>query len=146
MLKSAAREAAELKWNDGVLFMDNILDIKPDIKTVIIGTLYKEQTKKPNVFHDLESVIKTNSAVDLSFGNKGLNGEETLCGKFISDEDKAILEDSSGRISIRTTATFRPQEYVTGSIIALLGSIDSLGYFIVEDTCLPGIPFNTQIP
>ena len=87
MLKSAAREAAELKWNDDIVILDNILDIQPDMKTVIIGTLYKEQAKKPNVFQDLEGVIETNSPVDLSFGAQGLSGDQPLAGKYISEDD-----------------------------------------------------------
>jgi hypothetical protein len=58
MLKPALIEAAELRW-DGrkAEFVDNILDLAPGRRTVIIGTVFKEQAKKPCVFENLEGVI-----------------------------------------------------------------------------------------
>ena len=41
-LRSDVKEAAELKWDDRGEFVENILDLKPGIITVIIGTLFKE--------------------------------------------------------------------------------------------------------
>ena len=49
-LRPEVKEAAELKWDNRGEFVDNILDLKPGVSTVIIGTLFKEQKKKPCVF------------------------------------------------------------------------------------------------
>ena len=67
-LKPAVREAAELEWNERIEFVDNILDLKPGRLTAIIGTLYKEQAKKPNVMADIQGVIEPVNAVDMSLG------------------------------------------------------------------------------
>ena len=52
-MKPAVREAAELKWDADPEYVENILDLRTNAKTVIIGTLFKEQKKKPQVFEDL---------------------------------------------------------------------------------------------
>ena len=63
------KEAAELKWDTNrAEFVDNILDLRPGALTVIIGTVYKEQKLKPNVFTNISGVIKNEAAIDLSFG------------------------------------------------------------------------------
>ena len=49
-LRPEVKEAAELKWDNRGEYVDNILDLKPGVQTVIIGTLFKEQKKKPCVF------------------------------------------------------------------------------------------------
>ena len=67
-LKPVVKEAAELKWaKQKCRFMDNILDMKSDL-SVIIGTLFKEQKNKPNVFTNITGPINQVSAIDCSFG------------------------------------------------------------------------------
>ncbi len=39
--------------DDGMDFLNNILDIRPGEVTVIIGTLYKEMPKKPCILSNL---------------------------------------------------------------------------------------------
>lgn len=56
-LKPAVREAAQLRWDDDADYVDNILDLKTNCKTVIIGTLFKDQKKKPSVFKNLLGTI-----------------------------------------------------------------------------------------
>ena len=41
-LKPAVREAANLKWDTDAEYVDNILDLRTNCRTVIIGTLFKE--------------------------------------------------------------------------------------------------------
>ena len=50
-------------WDADAEYVDNILDLKTNMKTVIIGTFFKEQKKKPCVFKDLLGVIKSVSAL-----------------------------------------------------------------------------------
>lgn len=59
------REAAELKWSN-VKLMGNILDMKAGERTIIIGTLFKEQKKKPTVFTNITGPINAVSAIDCS--------------------------------------------------------------------------------
>lgn len=77
-----------MKWDLRVEYVDNILDLRPGVKTVIIGTLFKLQSKKPSVFNgDDVGLIKSVDQVDLSFGLTGVDGEQELQGKYISKED-----------------------------------------------------------
>lgn len=57
--------------------------MRTETLTIIVGTLFKEQKKKPCVFDDLEEILPSKQ-------------EEKVCGK----EDYAILEDASGRIEL----------------------------------------------
>lgn len=98
---------------------------------MIIGTLFKEQPLKPSILKNLQGVLGTRKFV------KGL---------YVSDEDYAVLEDSSGRIRIKKNDVFDPKYFVTGSIVALMGTADSHGFLTVRDHCYAGIPFSSEIP
>ena len=54
-----------------------------------------------------------------------LETEKDLNGCFVSSDDQAILEDSSGRINIRESFVFKIEQQVTGSIVAILGKADN---------------------
>lgn len=92
------------------------------------------------MFTNIAGAINAVSAFDCS------KGEPSLMGKFTSEGDSAILEDASGRISIRSTHHFDCNQFVTGSIVALLGQVDQGGYFVCEDHCFAGIPFKDNLP
>ena len=66
-----------------------------------------------------------------------------LYGTFVgSDEtDVAVLEDISGRITVKTCPIFNINHFVSGTILALNGRAITGGYFEVEDYCFAGIPF-----
>ena len=108
-LRADVKEAAELKWDDRGEFVENILDLKPGIITVIIGTLFKEQKKKPCVFSNLTGVINSVNAVDLSFGALDEEGNP-FSDQYISENDQVILEDASGRITINENNVFKIEE------------------------------------
>lgn len=114
--------------------------MQPERLTVIIGTLFKEQKKKPDVFENLTGVINKVKFYDCSLG------DEKMRGKFTSDDDWAILEDGSGRVTIKDSLSFKCNEHVTGSIIALLGRADTTGIFICQDYCYAGIPYKAELP
>lgn len=62
------------------------MDIRPHQPTVIIGTLFKEMPLKPSILKNVLGVLGTRK-----FSH----------GLYVSEEDYAVLEDSSGRIRIR---------------------------------------------
>ena len=84
---------------------------------MIIGTLFKEQKKKPCILQNITGVIEPCQPIDMSLGTL----EQ---GVFVSEDDVCILEDSSGRITIKESPNFRIAEQVTGTIMALLGMAD----------------------
>jgi hypothetical protein len=56
--------------------------------------------------------------------------------------DVAVLEDISGRITIKNSPKrFEIQHFVSGTILALKGRAIDGGYFEVSDYCFAGIPF-----
>lgn len=146
-LRPAVKEAAQLKWNEKIEFVDNILDLKTGRKTVIIGTLFKEQKKKPCVLTNLLGVIKSLEPLQMSIGaDEDLQTEKDFNGLYVSEDDQAILEDSSGRINLKLHGLAKCEELVTGSILAILGVADHQGYFEVRDLCYAGIPFKSDLP
>ena len=58
----------------------------------------------------------------------------------------AVLEDKSGRITIKNSIEFNINNFVTGSILALRGKVITGGYFQVAEYCFAGIPFQSSIP
>lgn len=65
-------------------------------------------------------------------------------GAFVNkeEEDVAVLEDKSGRITIKNSPqNFNIDHFVSGSILALRGKAINGGYFEVQDFCFAGVPF-----
>lgn len=91
--------------------------MKPSILKDIMGVLGQKK------FHDVEG--------NFLYG-VNVNKEE---------DDVAVLEDKSGRITIKKTELFNIDHFVSGSIMALKGKAISGGYFQVSDYCFAGIPF-----
>lgn len=54
-LKPAVREVAEIRWekDNNLVYVNNILDTKPDQMTVVIGTLFKEMPLKPSILRQV---------------------------------------------------------------------------------------------
>jgi hypothetical protein len=48
---------------------------------------------------------------------------------YVSENDYAVLEDSSGRIRIKKNEKFDPKDFVTGSILGFVGVADNNGFF-----------------
>lgn len=57
-----------------------------------------------------------------------------------------MLEDISGRITIKNSQKFDINNFVSGTIVALRGQAINGGYFEVQDHCFAGIPFPPDIP
>ena len=150
-LRPILKETAEHKWAtsgvgsggagqvfDGagkkVQIVDNILDIKPFTETVIIGTFFKEQKLKPSILSDITGTL----------GQKKF--EEGGCflhaGYVDEQNDTGVLEDISGRITIKNSQNFNINHFVSGSVMALKGQAKTGGYFEVNDQCFAGYPFN----
>lgn len=126
------KQAAEMKWTghgeQQLVFVDNILDIKPFEGTVIIGTLFKEQKLKPSILNNIMGVLGQNKFYDSDTG-------KFQYGKYVNkdekDQDVPVLEDISGRITIKDSPNFRIDEFVSGTIVALKGRAVNGGYFEV---------------
>jgi hypothetical protein len=107
-----------MKWRSAkpaVKFVDNILDIKPFTDTVILGTLFKEQKLKPSILNNIMGVLSQKEYTDAEGGFRH--------GQYVNhaEEDVAVLEDISGRITLKNSKVFPINEFVSGSILALKG-------------------------
>ncbi|KAG1183778.1 hypothetical protein G6F35_015260 [Rhizopus arrhizus] len=106
-------------------YVEKVLNTQPGELCYMVGTIYLQMHKKPNVLNDLED-------------------EETIVrpdtpAKYRSDQDVISLEDESGRVEI-TGACLSKQFLVTGMIVGILGKEVATGTFEVIDICLPGVP------
>ena len=135
-LRPMVKEAASMKWGD-LKIMENILDIKPFEETIIIGTLFKEQKLKPSILNNIMGVLGQKKFSD-SEGNFNFGG-------FVNqdEDDVAVLEDKSGRITIQRTQKFDFNNFVSGCILALKGKAIKGGYFEVSEYCFAGIPYKS---
>ena len=117
ILRKHVLEQAKIKWKgekEELEFQNDILDVKPDIKTVMVGTFFKEMAKKPCILKHLDGVL-------------GSRRPRNYC----SDDDLIVLEDSSGRIRVKPIPGLMPGDVITGTIVALKGMADSNGIFHV---------------
>ena len=131
ILKEKVVKQAKDKWyfeEDLLSYVKDILDIKCGVKTVIVGTLFKDQVKKPCILKHLDGVLGT---------RKPRN--------YCSENDQIILDDSSGRIRVKPMENFRPGDVITGSVVALKGEADRNGIFIVEDFVYAGYNQSDQM-
>ena len=131
-----------MKWSQhpNLKFVENILDIKSFEETVIIGTLFKEQKLKPSILTNIMGVLGQNKFLD----SKGTFKHGMFVNK--DESDVAVLEDKSGRITIRSNDIFDINHYVSGTILALKGQEVTGGYFEVSDICFAGIPTRDDCP
>lgn len=60
-LKPSVKEVAEIKWQSdhNLVYVNFILDTKPNQLTVIIGTLFKEMTLKPSILKNILGTLGT---------------------------------------------------------------------------------------
>ena len=127
-LKPKVQENAKKTFPLNATFISNILDIRQNTLTVLIGTLFKDMKLKPNILKDITGTLGTRQPM-----------------KYCSAEDNCILEDSSGRIRIKdkTEAADLFSKIVTGSIIGCLGRADINGIFYVENYVYAGYIIDT---
>ena len=122
-LKPRVLEIAENVFPPTAIFISNILDIRQNTLTVLIGTLFKDMKRKPNILKDITGTLGTRKPV-----------------AFCAPEDLCILEDSSGRIRLKDKTPEQDlfSKIVTGSILGCLGRADINGIFHVEDYIYAG--------
>lgn len=117
------------KWNS-VKILDNIVDIRPGENVVIIGTLYKDMTLKPSILTPMSLT--------------GILGRKFE--KSFKDSDKMIIEDNTGRLKIQPNDVVSPNKFVTGTVIALLGTVNINGVFSAEGFTYAGCPVIDSMP
>ncbi|OZJ06331.1 hypothetical protein BZG36_00708 [Bifiguratus adelaidae] len=130
-LKLPLLKAAQSRWSslpERPQHVAKVLDVQQGELAYIIGTVYMDMPLKPNILNDItkEQWIVAPPPRD----------------KYLSDQDTIALEDESGRI-VLTGDRLKYENLVTGVIVAVLGTENSLGEFEVVDVCYAGMADQT---
>jgi DNA polymerase delta subunit 2 len=117
----------------------NLVDLEKNERSIVIGTLYKEMPKKPNILKELADDDNNMIAI------QPVNTRE----KFIDlENDQLILEDEMQRILLidptdeKTNKNIiKSNRFCTGLVVAFLGYEDEASKFVVEDYCFKETPY-----
>ncbi|KAF2854742.1 DNA polymeras-like protein subunit delta-2 [Plenodomus tracheiphilus IPT5] len=131
-LKKSVKQKAEDAWSDFELggekatFVERVLDVRQGELCWIVGTVYMEMALKPNVLDDISKEHWIAAPPP----------RETYVSP--SGQDEMMLEDESGRL--RVTGESLNSHYVTGCILAALGTEQADGTFQVIATQYADLP------
>lgn len=124
-LRPRVIELGKQRWtasDKSIQHVDRVLDVESGKACFIVGTVYVEQTRKPNVLTDIakEQPIVYSMKHD----------------KYADQEDEIILEDESGRVTL-VGEPLKGEMFTTGIIVGILGCEIATGDFEVIDILYP---------
>eukprot|EP01134_Creolimax_fragrantissima_P004579 CFRG4579T1 len=128
MLKESVKQNALKQWGKEAPFVENILALRTGQKACILGTVYKEMKKKPNILRELDEAFVAPSSPR---------------AKFTDDRDTLILEDQAGRISL-IGSNLPLNSVVSGVVMACYGIENADGEFYVSSYCFAGMAPQTS--
>ncbi|KAF2178525.1 hypothetical protein K469DRAFT_731548 [Zopfia rhizophila CBS 207.26] len=135
-LRSSVKQRAEDAWKDFELggekakMVDRVLDVRQGELCWIVGTVFIEMGLKPNI---LDDISKEHWIAAPPPREKYLSP---------SGQDEMMLEDESGRL--RITGEALASHYVTGCVLAALGTEQADGSFQVIATQYADLPRQPQ--
>ncbi|OAG00315.1 DNA polymerase-like protein subunit delta-2 [Paraphaeosphaeria sporulosa] len=135
-LKEAVKQKAHEAWDafelagDKAKYVERVLDVRQGELCWVVGTVYMEMAMKPNVLDDIskEHWIAAPPSRDTYVSPSGT--------------DDMMLEDESGRL--RVAGNSLNSHYVTGCILAALGTEQADGSFQVIATQYADLPRQPQ--
>jgi DNA polymerase delta subunit 2 len=141
-LEPVVRARAERRW-PGVP-VKKILAVEEGEECAVVGTLYKDMKLKPSILDDYSKDALLAASLAGAVPGAGAFGEN-YCG----EGDALVLEDDGARMALRPAAAAdgspppRPpldvDALVTGVVVALRGTAEPGGDFVVTDVCYAGL-------
>ena len=144
----------EKKFKSRKLAFTQVIDVKKNALTVVIGSLYKEMKMKPSILHrlNMEQVMgiekfKENTSKDdflyledetgraiLDFNEyESSINDEVKVDRVMIELDDELIVDKKQNI---------PQKLITGMIVGIIGRVDGVGHIYVKEIIFPDIPNN----
>ncbi|XP_049645612.1 DNA polymerase delta subunit 2 isoform X1 [Suncus etruscus] len=118
-LESRARQ----HWGATVL-VRKLCELQPGERCCVVGTLFKAMQLQPSI---LREVSEEHNLLP-----------QPPRSKYIHPDDELVLEDELQRI--RLEGTIDVSRLVTGTVLAVLGSVRDDGKFMVEEHCFAELP------